>query len=266
MKIIREPKVYLVGQSEIKEEGVSMFLRDQKTCWYLAEESMLESGDREASDGELLCELAARISSFSFGEVQKTKGTHKFLKKVIERKHGAVIENAVWSFIITGISRSLAQEFTRHRIASYLMRSQRYIDESEANFIEPDIIAEDDELHELWCKSIEASHQAYVEMVQKLSEKIIKYVSLSSFEQKKLARQSARSLLPISCETMLFVTMNARSLRGFLELRANQAADMEIRKVANLLYNILVKEAPSIFEDYEKIELGDGTFELHGIF
>lgn len=261
MKIINEPKVYLVGQSRILDRGVKGFLTDHETGW----EVPLDLNEGHVGDGELLCELAARISPFSFGENQDTKGTRKFVRSIVKRQHGSCLENATWSFIVTRVSRSLSHELVRSRIGmSYLQRSQRYVNESEANFIEPDIIAKDPELHQLWCASIEASHQAYTLLVEKLSEKVKQdqFADLSLFERKKLARQSARSVLPNACETMVFVTLNARSARNFLELRASRHADVEIRKLSNRLYEILVQEAPSIFGDYEKVDLGDGTFEL----
>lgn len=81
-------------------------------------------------------------------------------------------------------------------------------------------------------------------------------------ELRKRARQTARSLLPNATESKIVITVNARSLRNFLELRANSHADSEIRVLANKIYDIIVKESPSLFNDYEKIPLEDSSYEL----
>jgi thymidylate synthase (FAD) len=58
---------------------------------------------------------------------------------------------------------------------------------------------------------------------------------------------------------MIFVTANARALRHFIEMRASEWADVEIRKVALQILRIMQKEAPSMFGDYRVVELPDGT-------
>jgi thymidylate synthase (FAD) len=58
---------------------------------------------------------------------------------------------------------------------------------------------------------------------------------------------------------MIFVTANARALRHFIEMRASEWADVEIRKVALAILRIMQKEAPSMFGDYQVVELPDGT-------
>jgi thymidylate synthase (FAD) len=83
-----------------------------------------------------------------------------------------VLEHAVWNFIIAGVSRAFTHELVRHRAGfGYSQLSQRYVDESTADFVEPDAIAGDERLHALWVRAVEASHRAYVELVEGLTEK-----------------------------------------------------------------------------------------------
>jgi thymidylate synthase (FAD) len=77
--------------------------------------------------------------------------------------------------------------------------------------------------------------------------------------RRKLARQAARSVLPNATETKIFVTANARSWRHFIELRCSEHAETEIRMVAAEILEILRREAPSLFGDYEWVPLPDGT-------
>jgi thymidylate synthase (FAD) len=172
-----------------------------------------------------------------------------------------VLEHAVWSFLITGVSRSFTHELIRHRHFSYSQLSQRYVDESDSDFVEPDIIAGDPELHEVWSEALDATRRAYDRLVAGL-EKHFTSVPEKTL-RRKLARQAARSILPNATETKIFVTGNARALRHFIELRGSEHADVEIRKVAVEMLKLLQKESPSVFADYELKPLEGGGFATH---
>ena len=152
------------------------------------------------------------------------------------------------------------RELIRHRAGfGYSQLSQRYVDESVAEYVVPDCIADNPELHQIWLDAVAHSHQAYMKLTEKL---------LDSFKdepdrtlRRKLARQAARSVLPNATETKIFVTANARALRHFIELRGSRHAEPEIRKLATLVLKIMQEEAPNLFRDYTLVPLSDGTFE-----
>jgi thymidylate synthase (FAD) len=192
----------------------------------------------------------------SYGKGRKTN--REYLGNIIGVGHGSVLEHAVWNFLIAGVSRSFTHELIRHRVGfSYSQLSQRYVDESDAGFIEPACIAEDPELHEVWLDAVRSSQRAYRKLVERLSEKFADAPE-SATARRKLARQAARSVLPNACETKIFVTANARALRHFIELRANEHAETEIRGVALRILRILQDVAPSLFGDYEIRMHSDG--------
>jgi thymidylate synthase (FAD) len=246
VNIIREPKVYLVGRQSADDAAIDSFLSEYGMAWQT---------DTEVG-AEMLAEAAGRLCYLSYGKGRKDN--RQYLDNIIESKHGSVLEHAVWNFIIAGVSRSFTHELVRHRAGfGFSQLSQRYVDESTANFIEPDVIAEDEALHAIWLRAVEASHRAYVELVEGLAAK---YKDVPDRTQRrKLARQAARSVLPNATETMIFVTANGRALRHFIEMRASEWADVEIRKVAVQILRIMQKEAPSMFGDYAVVELADGT-------
>src|SRR5258708_4490571 len=95
---------------------------------------------------------------------------------------------------------------------------------------------------------------------EKLQKKYLR--ELTKPARRKSARQAARSVLPNATETKIFVTANARALRHFLEQRGSRHAEPEIRLLANKLLDVLRKESPNLFNDYERVGLPDGTFEL----
>src|SRR5204863_7625132 len=98
-------------------------------------------------------------------------GNQAYLDHILEVGHGSVLEHAVWNFVFTGVSRSLTHELIRHRAGwGYSQLSQRYVDESVAEYVEPDVIAAHPELHRPWLDAVAHSHQAYMMLVEKLQE------------------------------------------------------------------------------------------------
>ena len=246
MNIIREPRVYLVGRQDIDRSGIDRFLDEHGMAW----ETDTEVG------GEQLAEAGGRLCYLSFGKGRKSNAD--YLGNIIAQKHGSVLEHAVWNFIIAGVSRSFTHELVRHRAGfAYSQLSQRYVDESIANYIEPDIIADDETLHDVWLRAVEVSHQAYLTLVAGLMDKLADMEDKT--HRRKLARQAARSVLPNATETMIFVTANARALRHFIEMRGSEWAEVEIRKVALDILRIMQREAPNLFADYDIVRLDDGT-------
>jgi len=246
VNIIRQPRVYLVGRQQVDSAQIERFLADQQAAW---------STDSEVG-AEKLCELAGRLCYLSFGKGRKSNA--EYLANLIESAHGSVLEHAVWNFLIAGVSRSFTHELVRHRAGfGYSQLSQRYVDESTADFVEPDCIADDPRLHEIWLASIRQSHEAYCRLVEGLAARFAREPDPTL--RRKLARQAARSVLPNATETKIFVTANGRALRHFIEARANQHAEVEIRKVAILILRILQAESPALFGDYRILALPDGT-------
>ena len=246
-KIIHEPQVYLVGRQDLDRAEIDRFLGDHGMNW---------ETDTEVR-GEQLIEAGGRLCYVSYGKGRKTN--EEYIGNIIGRKHGSVLEHAAWNFIISGVSRTFTHELIRHRAGwAYSQLSQRYVDESDASYVEPTIIAEDPQLHETWQRAIETAHAAYLDLVGTLSAKL-EAAGVKGTSRRKMAREAARSVLPNATETMIFCTVNARALRHFIELRGSEGAEAEIRRVAVQFLRIMQQEAPSVFGDYEILTLENGT-------
>jgi len=250
VKILREPTVYILGRQLVDTNELDRFLADHGVSW--------QTDSTVAS--EVLCETAGRVCYMSFAR-PRPGGNNVYLGHIKEVGHGSVLEHSVWSFLFTGVSRSLTHELVRHRAGmGFSQLSQRYVDESVAEYVEPDVIAENPELHQLWLETIRRTHEGYVRLAEKLQEKLADEPDKTA--RRKMARQAARSVLPNATETKIFVTANGRAIRHFLEQRGSRAAETEIRKLANRLLLAMRREAPNLFNDYREVPLTDGTFEI----
>lgn len=249
IRVLHEPEVYLVGRQRVDSAEIDRFLSDHGVTW---------QSDTEVA-GEYLTETAGRVCYMSFAK-PRPGGNKTYLHHILEVGHGSVLEHAVWNFVFTGCSRSLTHELIRHRAGwAYSQLSQRYVDESVAEYVEPDVIAGNPELHALWLDAVAHAHQAYMKLVEKLAEHYKEEPDKTL--RRKLARQAARSVLPNATETKIFVTANARALRHFIEMRASRHAEVEIRKLAVKVLQLMQTEAPHLFSDYQLVPLPDGTFE-----
>lgn len=265
IRVLTSPTVYLIGRQQVSTEELDRFLADHGVSWQT---------DSDVA-AEVLTETAGRVCYMSFAK-PRPGGNSAYLHHIKEVGHGSVLEHAVWTVLITGVSRSLTHELVRHRAGfGYSQLSQRYVDESVAEYVEPDVIANDPELHAIWLESVNQSHAAYVRLAERLNAKLADPTAATAAmlppnadrtTRRKTARQAARSVLPNATETKITVTANARALRHFLEQRGSAFAEPEIRKLANVLLDLLAREAPNLFGDYDRLPLPDGTFEIRTKF
>lgn len=184
-------------------------------------------------DAEKLVEKAGRTAYLSFDK--QRKGTEKaFIRMLIKNGHFSVLEHAYATFRISGVSRAFTHQLVRHRLCSFTQQSQRYVDESAFNYIEPESVRNDPKAHSIFTKFIGDAKRVYSEL-QRLGIK----------------NEDARFVLPNAVESQIVVTANLREWRHIVELRGNPDAQWEMRKVAVEILKILKNHAPTVFEDFE---------------
>jgi len=161
-------------------------------------------------------------------------------KELIERignknKHKSTLEHLVYSFDIDGISRACLQELARHRIASYSVKSSRYTLKeiknlgSDVNTVLPYFVSTGNKTID------ETNHSAMIELREALKEGI--------------SNDEAKYLIPEAYKTSLVMTINARSLQNFLELRSSSAALWEIRLLAQAIYDAIPDDHKYLFKE-----------------
>lgn len=212
----------------------------------------------DADGGQALAEFAGRACYQSWKKPNPATATNAgYLAHILEVGHLSVLEHGVVSFYITGASRSLTHELVRHRHFSYSQLSQRYVPERDAAMVEPDVIAEDPELHAIFMEASDTALDAYNRLLEGLEKKFADWEDVTA--RRKNARQAARAVLPNATETRIVVTGNYRAMRHFIRMRASEHADVEIRALAIAMLKELKRVAPNVFADYTIRTHRDGT-------
>ena len=210
-------------------------------------------------DPERVVAQAARLcySSAGIGEIAEgltPERTEAFLDMLSEMGHDSPTEHASFTFGIEGVSRSFLAQITRHRIASYSVKSQRYVGEGNFGFVVPPEIDAIPEAREEFLAAMEEDRRHYEKLSELLAQEHKKRLIESGKTEKqaesaarKLANEDARFVLPNACETRMICTFDARSLNHFFSLRCCNRAQWEIRDVAVQMLSLVKGVAPGLF-------------------
>jgi thymidylate synthase (FAD) len=142
-----------------------------------------------------------------------------------------VLEHAVFTFRVEGVSRVTLAQLTRHRLASFSVQSQRYVKLEDPELVVPDSIRTS-----AFAAEAESSMRYMLNLYHRMVEAGI-------------PAEDARYITPQAVPTSLIVTMNARELRHFFSLRCCNRAQWEIRKLADEMLKLCRKAAPTLFEN-----------------
>ena len=199
-----------------------------------------------------LCYSASDIGSLYNGLTPEKSA--EFVNKLVNMGHASPLEHVCFTFGIEGISRCCANQLVRHRIASYSQQSQRYVNMNDFQYVVPHSIESNDTIKELYNKKMEEIAECY-NLINHLLTIHFENQMIANGEDKdvarkkavKMANEDARYILPNACETKIICTMNARSLYNFFSLRTCRRAQSEIRELAEKMYKIVYKLAPTLF-------------------
>ncbi len=238
------PAIYVLARPSFTEE-FAQFLASENREWR----------QTTATPAEQLIEFAGRICYLSFGAHQSDRNNRRYIENLIQQGHESVLEHAVWTFLLTGVSRAFTHQLVRHRAGmSFSQLSQQYHDEVNPKCIVPANLEAYPEAMNAWTEAIETARRAY----RTISASLVAEAKLSK-EALRAARSAARSVLPNATETKIVVTANARAIRHFLTLRGSIEGDNEMRKVSALIYEMVAADAPTLVEDFQARVLRDGT-------
>ena len=158
------------------------------------------------------------------------ENTASFIQKLVDMGHESPMEHVSFTFAIDGVSRSFLAQITRHRIASFSVRSQRYCTYESDDFVEPVLKTEKEK--EIFNEAVKSAKDYYDKLIEAGANK-----------------EDARAVLPNAAQTCMMVTMNARELKHFFGLRCCNRAQAEIRTVAKEMLKLVKEVAPNLFKN-----------------
>lgn len=186
---------------------------------------------------ERVVAMAARLCYSPSGAEELAKKmtdeqVEKLVTKMVQLGHASTMEHVSFTFGIEGISRVLTHQLVRHRLASYSQQSQRYVAEHDFEYIIPPSIVHKPEAKERFERLMSNIREAYDELASM-----------------GVPKEDARYVLSNATETKIVVTMNARSLMHFFNLRCCFRAQWEIRALAYTMLAEVKKVAPILFKN-----------------
>lgn len=172
--------------------------------------------------------LIGKFSGICYG---REGNDAKRLAHIIDVGHLSVLRFGHVVFKIEGISRVCLAQLTRSKHLDYLVRSSRYCDESDAEFIRPEGYTRLDlDTQSALARYEDATRQLYKDL-----------------REAGMSKQDARFWLPQAQATELYVAGNYQAWVDFIALRNTKHAQAEVRAVAAEIERQLQEIAPVIF-------------------
>lgn len=260
---LKDPGVVMIARPQADLSGAHAFLNGFAS--ELAFPQYLVD-TRSLPDAETLCKFAGQLCYLSFGPVRTwNNDAESYFRNIKESGHGSVLEHANFSFLFYGISRSLTHELVRHRAGfAFSQVSQRYVGGKTLRFVQRPEFERDAYLREMFSARIDRVAEQYEVLTGHLADLQASaaagiLTAGQKTELRKKVRQAARACLTNETEAPILVTANVRAWRHFIEMRASLHAEVEIRRLAVRVLDLLYAESPLLFGDYVTDVTGDGT-------
>jgi thymidylate synthase (FAD) len=278
MKLV-EPKIFFLGQPKIhygtpEDPGVEQWLD------FIGGREALNCLDHmTGSDIEQLIELFARrcYKSFAPGlnpNVTKIRtDSAEYHANILKVKHGSVTAHGHVHYALENVSRVFTHEMVRNTIGNERSQeSLRYVRLTDLNFWippiisqakEPKIILSPDRVTELPLTP-ELIFQMVIVVCEWGQKALAEYYDIDNikdFATKKKLTSAFRRVAPIGLATGIGLSFELRSLRWVIEQRTEEGAEEEMRLVIGMIAEDAIKRWPYMFQDFHKIDTGDGLFK-----
>lgn len=198
--------------------------------------------------GSVLAEFCGRGCYESWSRPNpETATTEGYIGNIIEHEHFSVLEHGTVSIHFADVSRSFTHELVRHRHFSFSQLSQRFQKLGDQLPVKPGLFDGDGEAERVlmlaWVRMVDDYHH-----LLQIAERRAEAAGYSGLMAKKRALEAARCALPNMTPTKIVVSGNHRSWIEFLLKRGSVAADLEIRKAAFEVLELLQGIEPSIYK------------------
>jgi thymidylate synthase (FAD) len=246
-----QPEVFLISKPQLDWESIHRYLDAVGGGeWYDR-----VTGDQSAPDGERLIEFMGRMCYRSWAPGLNPNVTRvradstAYLENILRSAHGSVLEHANYSFVFHNVSRVFTHELARHRAGTAISQeSLRYVRLTELPFEHPQYVLDDPQLL--------AAANALLAQMEQFQELTVRATGIDQsgvdFHTKKVITSAARRYAPDGVATTIGWSANIRALRHIVAMRTEEGAEEEIRRVFGAVAEIMVKESPALFGDFER--------------
>ncbi len=237
-----EPKVFLVGETRIVEDGLQAYLDHLGISDWTSD---------APSDAEKIIEIMGRLCYRSFQPGMNKNVTKirehndEYIANILKTRHGSVIEHPMLNFVFADVSRVFTHELVRHRQGVAISQeSLRFVRLTELGQWLPTVIREDEKAMSIFAETFEELEKLQLELAE-----YFKLDKMSNFGKKKVITSAMRRIAPIGLATTIGWSANPRALRWVIEMRTHESAEEEIRLVFAQVAEIVIGRYPNLFGD-----------------
>ena len=182
------------------------------------------------TDKEEMLEFIGEVAGVAYG---RTGNNRRRAMRCIGDNHLSVTEHVSFTWVVENVSRACTHQLVRHRLASYLQKSQRYTKMKQEMvdwFVVPQTVKDKGFEHVFKLQAANAL-DTYIDMLEG-----------------GVPAEDARYILPEATYSTIVVTMNFREFINFYALRSAPDAQWEIRELAEKMRDEAVKAMPDVAE------------------
>jgi thymidylate synthase (FAD) len=192
-------------------------------------------------------EIMASVDGDTTEEKEET-----LLRHLFKKQHYGPFEHIHASFNIEGMSRVVMAQATRHRLLSWDIQSQRYVDFSDPeytvpeSFTNPDHFTRDDGTVELTEDELDDELIRYESAVEDNSVE-----AYNRLVESGIPKEDARYVLPTAMEVNAVMSGNLRALLHVLNMRSKANVQSETRELVGLIEEEVAEWVPTIYEFFD---------------
>jgi thymidylate synthase (FAD) len=192
---------------------------------------------------------SARVS-FGRRKEEMDDSDRGLIRFLMRDRHGTPFEHNSFRFHIR-CPIFVAREWMRHRVGSFNEFSMRYARATD-DFYVPEAEDVRTQVGKPGAYSFDPVEPDLAEATREELKAVYEtaYEAYERLVEQGVARELARSVLPVGAYTEFYWTVNARALMNFVSLRAAESAQREIRRYAEACERFLAEKMPVTYEAF----------------
>lgn len=183
-----------------------------------------------------------------FESATNIEKNHKLVKKVLASGHKTLVEHICFNLAFINVSAYVEQFMLEFRLASFTVKSRRYVDFSNMGFVTPSFVDKNGKILD----NAEKMQEVYYDHMTFL------FKEYENFVEAGIPKEDARFLLPYSYKSNFYCTVNARELCNILYsmLYGRGSGHTETHALGKELLMQATELCPFVFDDLSIMEHG----------